>query len=107
MIYNFKTEGKSLEDFSDYQNPIHLFIHLRDGTVNPREVLKNQIRSRSISNFKSDLGDIKRGKSKSNNQISVIQNLHFLFFFYLREKINNILEIILLWYLKLNTKQNS
>ena len=96
MIYNFKTEGKSLKDFSDYQNPIHLFIHLRDGNVNPREVLKNQIRSISISNFKSDLGDIKRGKSKSNNQISVIQNLHFLFFFYLREKINNILEIILL-----------
>ena len=96
MIYNFKTEGKSLEDFSDYQNPIHLFIHLRDGNVNPREVLKNRIRSRSISNFKSDLHDIKTGKSKSNNQISVIQNLHFLFFFYLREKINNILEIILL-----------
>ena len=96
MIYNFKTEGKSLEDFSDYQNPIHLFIHLRDGNVNPREVLKNRIRSRSISNFKSDLHDTKTGKSKSNNQISVIQNLHFLFFFYLREKINNILEIILL-----------
>ena len=95
MIYNFKTEGKSPEDFSDYQNPIHLFIHLRDGNVNPREALKNQIRSRSISNFKSDLGDIKIGKSKSNNQISVIHNVHFFFFFYLREKINIIVEIIL------------
>ena len=70
LIYNYKTEGKSLKDFSDYQNPIDLFANLRNGNVNPREVLKNQ------NDFKSDLSEIKIGnkKSKSKNQITVIQN---------------------------------
>ena len=46
---------------------------LRDGNINPKEVLKNQI------NFKSDLGEIKKKngnpKSKPENQISAIQNV--------------------------------
>ena len=60
-----------------------LFINLKDGNVNPREVLKNQIE------FKSDLGEIKEGnsKSKTEDQISVIQNVQN--FIGLREKIIN------------------
>ena len=60
-----------------------LFINLKDGNVNPREVLKNQIE------FKSDIGEIKEGnpKSKTEDQISVIQNVQN--FFGLREKIIN------------------
>ena len=53
LIYNYKTEGTSSKDFINYENPINLFINLRDGDINPKEVLKNQI------NFKSDLGKIK------------------------------------------------
>ena len=64
-----KTEGRSSKDFSNYQNLIDLFINLRDGNVNPREVLKNQI------NFKPDLGKIKKGnpKSYSEHLMSLIQ----------------------------------
>ena len=81
MIYKYKTEGRSSKDISDYQNPIDLFINLRDGNVNPGEVLKNQI------DFESDLGKIKKGnpKPKSKDQISVIQNVQK--FFDLSEKI--------------------
>ena len=82
LVYEFKTEG-SPKDFSNYQNPIDLFINFRDGNVSPREVLRNQ------KEFKSDLGEIKKGnpKSKSKYQISVIQNVQN--FFDLREKIIN------------------
>ena len=55
MIHKYKTEGISPNDVSNYQNPIYLFIKLRDGNVNPKEVLKNQI------NFKLDRGEIKKG----------------------------------------------
>ena len=43
-------------------------------------------------------------KSRSKDQISVIQNVEF--FFHLRKKYIDFLEIILFCYLKLNTKQN-
>ena len=58
-----------------------LFKSLRDGNVNPREVLKNQ------NNFKLDRGKTRKGipKSKSKDQISVIQNVEN--FFDLTEKI--------------------
>ena len=71
MIHNYKPERKSPTDFSDYQNPIDLFINLKDGNVIPREVFKNQI------DFKSVLGEIKKGnpKSKSRDQTSVILNV--------------------------------
>ena len=71
LIYKYKTQGISPKDFRNYQNPIGLFKELRDGNINPNEVLKDQI------NFKSDLGEIKKGnkKSKSENQMSVIQNI--------------------------------
>ena len=80
MILKYKIEGRSLKDFSNYQNSIDLFVNLRDGNINPREVLKSQI------DFKSDLGKMKKGnpKSKSEDQISVIQNVQKCFD--LREK---------------------
>ena len=82
LVYEFKTEG-STKDFSNYQNPVDLFINFRDGNVSPREVLKNQ------KEFKSDLDEIKKenSKSKSKDQISVIQNVQSCFD--LREKIIN------------------
>ena len=63
----YKTEGISPKDFRNYQNLIDLFKDLRDGNINPRERLKYQI------NFKSDLGETKKGnkKSKSKGQINV------------------------------------
>ena len=48
MIYKYKTDGRSPNDFSVYQNPINLIKDLRDGNINPKEVLKNKI------NIKSD-----------------------------------------------------
>ena len=82
-MYKYKNEGRSLKDFRNYLNLTDLFINLKDGNVKPREVLKNQI------DFKSDLGEIKKGnlKSKSEDQISVIQNVQFTF--YLRGKFIN------------------
>ena len=83
LIYKYKTEGISPKDFTNYQNPTELYKDLRDGNINPKEVLKDQL------NFKLDLGKIEKGnpKSKSKDQISVIQNVEN--FFDLREKINN------------------
>ena len=75
LIYKYKTEGRSPKDFSNYQNLMNLFINLRDVNVNPGEVLKNQ------NDFKSDLGEIKKGtpKLKSEDQISIIQNIQKFF----------------------------
>ena len=58
LIHKYKTEGRSPKDFRDCQNLINLFINLRDGNVNPRELLKNQI------SFKSYLGETRKRKSK-------------------------------------------
>ena len=76
-IYKYKTEGISLKNFRNYQDPIKVFKDLRDGNINPKEVLKDQ------SNFKSDLGEIKKGNPK--DQINLTQNIEKLFD--LREKI--------------------
>ena len=40
MIYKYKTEGRSRKDFSFYQNLTDLFKNLRDGNINPKELLK-------------------------------------------------------------------
>ena len=85
MIYKYKTEGISPNDFSDYQNLIDLFKNLGDGNINLQELLKDQIK------FKSDLGQIKNEnpKLKPEDQIHVIQNIEN--FFDLREKITDFL----------------
>ena len=41
LMYKYKTERRNPKNFSNYQNSIYLFVNLRDGNVNPREVLKN------------------------------------------------------------------
>ena len=58
MIYKYKTEGKNPNDFGVYQNPIKVFKDWRDGSIKPKEVLKDHI------NFKSDLDEIKKWKPK-------------------------------------------
>ena len=58
LAYEFKTEGTIPKHFSNHQNQIDLFKSLRDGNINPTEALKTQIV------FKSDLGEIKKRKSK-------------------------------------------
>ena len=73
LIYKYKIERRSPKDFRNYQNPIELFKELRDGNINPEEVLKDQV------NFKSDLDEIKKGnrKSKPEDQ-SVIQDVEII-----------------------------
>ena len=61
----------------------------------PKEVLKNQAR------FKSDLNEIKIGDKKSPNQKNTIKNVNFLIY---EKKLLIFSEIILFYYLKLNTK---
>ena len=66
MIYKYKTEKRSLKYFRNYQNLIELFKSLRDGNVKPTEVKSRQ-------NKKGN------PKSKSEDQISVIQNVENIF----------------------------
>ena len=73
LIYKYKTEWRSPEDFSNYENLIDLFKNLRDGNVNPREELKNQI------NFKPDLAEIKNGNPKSKEKKLLIEKKILIF----------------------------
>ena len=52
LIYKYNTEGRSPKDSNNLQNLIDLFINLKDGNIDPKKVLKNQI------NFKSGLSQI-------------------------------------------------
>ena len=58
LIYNFKTKEKLPKDFRNYQVSLKLFENLKDGDVDPKEVLKNKLK------FKSDLIKIKIGSNK-------------------------------------------
>ena len=58
LIYKYKSKGKIPKDLRNYQNLIELFKNSRDGNINPKKVWKNQI------NFKSDLEEIKKRKSR-------------------------------------------
>ena len=64
LIYKYKTAVRSPKDFSVYQNSIDLFINLREGNINPKEVLKNKI------NFQPNLGQIKEKGIQNKNQKS-------------------------------------
>ena len=44
MIYNFKTEGCSPKDLTGYWSRLELYGNKRDGDVNPKKVLKNQVK---------------------------------------------------------------
>ena len=52
FVYNCKTEGNSPKGFREYRKPLELFENLRDGDVNSREVLNNQIKCNSGLNEK-------------------------------------------------------
>ena len=53
LVYIFKTDKNEAKDFGNYQMPLKLSEDLRDGNINPKELLKNQGR------FKSNLNEIK------------------------------------------------
>ena len=79
LIYVFKTSENDSKDFGNYQMPLKLFDNLRDGDINPKEILQNQAR------FKSDLSEIKIAGKKSTYQKNATKNITS--FFDLREKI--------------------
>ena len=79
LVYILKTGGNEPKDFGNYQMPFKLFEDLRDGYINPKEVLKTQVR------FQSDLSEVKTGGKKSPNQKNTIQSKTT--FFYLQERI--------------------
>lgn len=72
LIYKYKTKRISPEDFGNFQNPIDLFKDLRDGNINPKKVLKNQI------NFKSDLDKMKIWKSEIKIRRSSKCNISYI-----------------------------
>ena len=53
MIYKYKTEGRSLKYFRNYQSRRDLFKHFKDDNINLKEVSK--IRSRSNKKWKLDV----------------------------------------------------
>ena len=63
LAYKYRTKGRSPKYFRNYQDLIKLFKDLKDGNINPKEVLKDQI------NFKSDLDKIKKEIKKQNQKI--------------------------------------
>ena len=63
LAYKYRTKGRSPKYFGNYQDLIKLFKDLKDGNINPKEVLKDQI------NFKSDLDKIKKEIKKQNQKI--------------------------------------
>ena len=81
MIYKYKTQGINPKDFRNYQNPIELFKDLKDGNINPKKVLKDQI------NFKPDLREIKKGNKKIKIRRSNKCNTKCSFFLLKRKKI--------------------
>ena len=63
LAYKYRTKGRSPKYFGNYQDLRKLFKDLKDGNINPKEVLKDQI------NFKSDLDKIKKEIKKQNQKI--------------------------------------
>ena len=51
--------------------PLELFENLRDGNVDPKELLENQIR------FKSKINEIKIGGNKLEDKTNTIKNINF------------------------------
>ena len=91
FVYKFSGSEQISKDFGNHEMPLKLFEDLRNGDINPKEVLKKQAR------FKSDLIEIKIGGELINKK-NTIKN--FSNVFDLREKIIDFLKI-----LKLSTKE--
>ena len=75
LICEYKPERRSSKHFRHYQNLIELFRSLRNGDVNPKEILKNQM------NFKSYLGETETGGNKSEYRQATIKNISNFFWF--------------------------
>ena len=73
LVYKFKTGVNEPKDFTNYQIPWKLSEDLREGDINPKEVLKNQAR------FKLDLSEIKTGGKKLPHQKDIIKNITTFF----------------------------
>ena len=69
LVYNFKTGANESKDFGNYQMPWKLFEDLRDGNINPKQVLKNQAKS------KLDLSETNTGGKKSPHEKDIIKNI--------------------------------
>ena len=69
LVYNFKGNENKSKDFGNYQLSLILFDDLKDGDINPKEVVKNHAR------FKSDLSEIEIDGNKSVNQKNTIKNI--------------------------------
>ena len=80
MIYESKIEEEIPKDSTDYRKLFELIENLRDGNLNPKEVLKNQVK------FKLDLNEIKLGGNKSEDQKNIIRNVIISFFEFTRKK---------------------
>ena len=44
LVYVYSTGKSNSEGFGNYQIPMKLFEDLRDGEIDPKEILKNQAR---------------------------------------------------------------
>ena len=73
LVYILKHGENESKGFGNCLMPLKLFEDLRDGDINPKELLKNQER------FKSCLIEIKIGVNKSVNQKDTIKNITILF----------------------------
>ena len=62
LIYKYKGNTPN-EEFNTYDNALDLIDKIKNGEIKLAEVKSNQI------NFKSNLGEIKKGSKKSKEQI--------------------------------------
>ena len=102
LVYSFKSSENEPKDFGNHHMQLKLIEDVKDGNMNPKEVLKNEAR------FELDLNEIKIGGKKSVDQI--IQKRILLPFLIYEKKLFILLDYYYLFfffcYLKLNTKQN-
>ena len=73
LVSKFRTDVNKPKDFRNYQMPWKLFQDLRDGNINPKEVLKSQ------TSFKLDLSEIDTGGKKSIYQKDITKKCCYLF----------------------------
>ena len=99
LIYRYK--GRTPDEKSDkYDNALDLINKIKNGQINLAEAENNQI------NFKSTLGEIKKGnnkKKRSKEQKNVLYNTDMLY--KARNKAIIFLMIFFQWYLKQKIKQ--
>ena len=78
LVYSFKSSENEPKDFGNHHMQLKLIEDVKDGNMNPKEVLKNEAR------FELDLNEIKIGGKKSVDQNNTKKNITT--FFDLREE---------------------